>query len=78
VFFRSDYLLIECQSRIGLRPRIELSQVPSPIEGIEIDRQVWEKKAYPTLPGAHVPLSTSEFAAVDQGNCPVRFALSLP
>jgi hypothetical protein len=51
----------------GLRPRIEPSQVPSPIEAAETDRQTWENKIYLTLPGAQTPLPTSEFVAVDQG-----------
>ena len=53
---------------LGLRPRIDYAQVPSPIEAIENDRQIWENKTYMTLPGTHVPLSTSEFSSVDQGN----------
>ncbi len=53
---------------LGLRPRIDHAQVPSPIEAIESDRQTWETKTYMTLPGTHVPLSTSEFSSVDQGN----------
>ena len=53
---------------LGLRPRIDYSQVPSPIEAIENDCQIWETKTYMTLPGTHVPLSTSEFSSVDQGN----------
>lgn len=51
----------------GLRPRIEPSQVPSPIEAAETDRQAWQNKIYMTLPGAQAPLPTSEFVAVDQG-----------
>ncbi|KAF7763474.1 hypothetical protein Agabi119p4_8011 [Agaricus bisporus var. burnettii] len=57
----------------GLRPRIEPSQVPSPIEAAETDRQAWQNKIYMTLPGAQAPLPTSEFVAVDQGNSSPRF-----
>jgi len=55
---------------VGLRPRIDPAQVPSPIASTEIDRQTWESKTktFMTLPGTYVPLCTSDFIAVDQGN----------
>ena len=56
------------ERRIGLRPRIDPTQVPSPIDAIENDRIAWQTKAFPTLPGTHAPLCTSDFVAVDQGS----------
>ena len=53
---------------LGLRPRIDPAQVPSPIAVTEIDRQSWESKIFMTLPGTYVPLCTSDFIAVDQGS----------
>ncbi|KAG0706925.1 hypothetical protein DFH29DRAFT_899078 [Suillus ampliporus] len=52
----------------GLRARVDPSQMPSPIDVIESDKEQWEGQTFMTLPGNNPPLSTTDFSAFDQGN----------
>lgn len=51
----------------GLRARIDPEQIPSPVDVSEYDAEAWAGKQYMTLPGGHVPLSTTDFVSIDQG-----------
>ncbi|THH27445.1 hypothetical protein EUX98_g6743 [Antrodiella citrinella] len=48
-------------------------RIPSPVEVIEADKESWENSTYMTLPGSHVPLSTTHYTAIDQGNSSPRY-----
>lgn len=60
----------------GLRARIDPEQIPSPVEVAEYDAEAWAGKPYMTLPGDHVPLSTTDFVAIDQGEFTISFELA--
>nr|GAT59275.1 SEC23 SEC24 family protein [Mycena chlorophos] len=57
----------------GFPTRINPGQIPSATEAVEFDRHQWEDATYYGHPGSHVPLSTSDYFAVDQGNSSPRF-----
>ncbi|KAK7044831.1 SEC23 SEC24 family protein [Favolaschia claudopus] len=57
----------------GFRRKIDPAQVPSAPEAINFDRHQWENTIFQNKPGEHVPLSSSDFISLDQGNASPKF-----
>ncbi|KAJ1311488.1 hypothetical protein OPQ81_009975 [Rhizoctonia solani] len=58
----------------GLRSRIDPSQIPSPITSWQADQAIWDQSAFMTCASSQtIPISSSEYVAVDQGNSAPRF-----
>ncbi|KAF9902740.1 COPII coat Sec23p-Sfb3p heterodimer component [Linnemannia zychae] len=56
------------------RPRIDPDQIPSPVAVQEADQEEWDQKPFVTSSRTSpTPLASSDFMAVDGGNCNPRF-----
>ncbi|KAF9960175.1 COPII coat Sec23p-Sfb3p heterodimer component [Mortierella alpina] len=56
------------------KPRIDPDQIPSPVTVQEADQQEWDDKSFITsLRTNTTPLASSDFHAIDGGNCNPRF-----
>ncbi|KAF9280905.1 COPII coat Sec23p-Sfb3p heterodimer component [Linnemannia elongata] len=56
------------------RPRIDPDQIPSPVAVQEADQEEWDQKPFVTsLRTSPTPLASSDFMAIDGGNCNPRF-----
>ncbi|SOV08103.1 related to Protein transport protein Sec24C [Ustilago sp. UG-2017a] len=53
----------------GPRSKIDPDQIPSPVEMQDADQEFFDKEWFATSGRGGMPLSTTSFAAVDQGNC---------
>ncbi|SCV67581.1 BQ2448_5192 [Microbotryum intermedium] len=56
-----------------MRVRIDPDHIPSPVDVQQIDQQMYQDEPYLTCSRTAAPLSTTEFVAIDQGNCNPRF-----
>ncbi|KAI3477907.1 hypothetical protein L1887_60214 [Cichorium endivia] len=56
----------------GPRSKIDPDQIPSPVEMQDADQDFFDKEWFATCGRGGMPLSTTSFAAVDQGNCSPR------
>ncbi len=57
------------QRLAGARPKIEPDQIPAPVEAQDQDQEFFDREWFATCGRGGLPLSTTDFAAVDQGNC---------
>ncbi|KAK3818887.1 MAG: Sec23/Sec24 trunk domain-containing protein [Benniella sp.] len=56
------------------RPKIDPNNIPSPVAVQEADQEEWDQKPFVTSARTNtVPLASSDFLAVDGGNCNPRF-----
>ena len=69
----SDADLQANSSLSGLRPAIDPAQIPSPVDIRDTDQERWWKESYLTCSSQQtVPLATSDFHAIDQGQSPAH------
>lgn len=55
------------------KPKIDPNQIPSPVEIQLQDEQMYQHEPYGTCSQSPLPLSTTTFHTIDQGNCNPRF-----
>jgi protein transport protein SEC24 len=55
------------------RPKVDPDQMPAPVQVREYDQNLHGGKFVGTCDREHIPLSTTDFLAMDQGNCNPRF-----
>ncbi|KAI7875629.1 hypothetical protein K492DRAFT_210828 [Lichtheimia hyalospora FSU 10163] len=58
------------------RPRIDPDQMPAPVQVREQDQQIFGDKFFGTLERDRVPLATTDYIGLDQGNCNPRYMRS--
>lgn len=58
------------------RPRIDPDQMPAPVQVREQDEELFEDKFFGTMERDRVPLATTQYIGLDQGNCNPRFMRS--
>ncbi|WFD31439.1 COPII coat Sec23p-Sfb3p heterodimer component [Malassezia sp. CBS 17886] len=57
----------------GARPKIDPDQIPSPVDAQYADQQFFNHEFFGTCSREGLPLSTTNYAAVDQGNAVPKF-----
>lgn len=55
-----------------MRVRIDPDHIPSPVAVQEVDQQLYEVEPYMTCSRVSAPLATTDFVAIDQGECRTR------
>ncbi|KAF9427642.1 COPII coat Sec23p-Sfb3p heterodimer component [Podila epigama] len=64
----------QAPAQAGSKSRIDPDQIPSPVAVQEADQQEWDKMPFITNSRTHAtPLASTDFMAVDGGNCNPRF-----
>ncbi|KAK0533190.1 COPII coat Sec23p-Sfb3p heterodimer component [Tilletia horrida] len=57
----------------GVRSKISQEQTPSPVKAQDADQEDFDKEWFFTLGRGGLPRSTTDFGAVDQGNCSPKY-----
>ncbi|PKK64784.1 hypothetical protein RhiirC2_665880 [Rhizophagus irregularis] len=55
------------------RSRIDPNQIPSPVTVQEQDQELFDEKPYMTCSKSNIPLASTDFKAIDEGNSNPRF-----